>query len=172
MSHTRHLLDARGTSTLTRQGDRYVMSGATGSHSLSVSHTDDARLADHWEGFLAEQPDQDPILRVKLTSAQQGHAWMSLREAWCGDSMSDSPQAHEARIKWTSYGVEGAAADLRIVAESMNTCAYDDIIVESANHGKNHVDIPEHFVEANIRRSRQCVARGVASIYRVVGTGL
>lgn len=34
-----------------REGDRYVMRGLTGRHSLAVSCTNSARLYAHWQGF-------------------------------------------------------------------------------------------------------------------------
>ena len=44
---------ADGTCTLPPSGDRYEMSGPSGSHSLAIDCTDSARLDAHWAGFVA-----------------------------------------------------------------------------------------------------------------------
>lgn len=43
----------RGPCSLKVAGDRYVMEGPSGCHSLDVRATDDARLTAHWQGFVA-----------------------------------------------------------------------------------------------------------------------
>jgi hypothetical protein len=43
-------IDAQGC-TLQRVGDRFLMSGATGQHSLAVTATNELRLWAHWQGF-------------------------------------------------------------------------------------------------------------------------
>lgn len=65
--------------TLTRvhvpgRGDCYVMRGATGTHTLTVSTTPTPRLTAHWAGFCGKQPTSafEKALRKALTQVRYG----------------------------------------------------------------------------------------------------
>ena len=54
-------LTLHGLCTLTTEGDRYVLRGRSGVHTLSIQETPPERLTAHWDGFLGANGGVRPL---------------------------------------------------------------------------------------------------------------
>jgi hypothetical protein len=136
----------------TDEGIYHVMRGPSGTHILLAAETDDARLAAHWDGFVAvnlalpPSPSPGDVIRVRgLTKAE--HAWVMFA---LGHS---ALQAGASWVETTRHHLDVAATTLG-ADEGLVALTIEDN-EEAATVGEQ--GMPAALSRRNAERSRKCV---------------